>query len=59
MRWPWRRREPDTSEEARAETERLHAQRDEVEWLAQEGRRQTAHNHFGEGVEVAMKRRYA
>lgn len=59
MRWPWQRREPDTSDEAQAETSRLRGQRPEVEWLAQEGRRQTASNHFGEGVEVAMKRRYA
>lgn len=60
MRWPWRRRgESESSSEARAELDRLQAQRPEVEWLAKEGCRQTAHNHFGEGIEKAMRRRYA
>lgn len=59
--WPFHihRRESAGSDQARAELERLEAQRPEVERLAEAGRRQQARNHFGEGIEKAMRRRYA
>lgn len=61
MRWPWgcNKDETDGAKEARAQLARLRRQRPEVEHLAEVGRIQQEHNHFGEGIEKAMRRRYA
>ncbi|QHB37251.1 hypothetical protein SEA_GUDMIT_22 [Gordonia phage Gudmit] len=61
MRWPWKRPQGEvgSAKEARAHLERLREQRPEVARLAEIGRIQQERNHFGEGIEVAMRRKYA
>ncbi|WPH57986.1 hypothetical protein SEA_LUCKYLEO_38 [Gordonia phage LuckyLeo] len=62
MRWPWGRghRDPDAGiQEAKAHLMRLERQDPEVTQLAEVGRRQLERNHLGEGIERAMRRRYA
>lgn len=63
--WPWRR-VPESSDtrDARAEAAasardlaRVRCQRPEAEALAALGREQRKRNHFGEGIEAAMRRR--
>ena len=67
MRLPWQRRSESTAtREARMGAElaqvRLNsarAKRAEAQRLAEIGRRQRECNHFGEGIERAMRRRFA
>ncbi|QFG08178.1 hypothetical protein PBI_GRETELLYN_39 [Gordonia phage GretelLyn] len=61
--WPWGRGTTRDAEagakEAQGYISRLDGQGGEVKQLAELGRTQQLHNHFGEGIELAMKRRYA
>ncbi|MGW8935974.1 DUF7620 family protein [Gordonia terrae] len=61
MRWPWGGNKDETAgaKEAQAHLARLQQQRPEVARLAEMGRKQQERNHFGEGIEKAMRRRYA
>lgn len=67
MRWPWSRPcESEKIREARAEMDvevaglrEVQSRRGEAERLAAIGRDQQERNHFGEGIERAMRRRFA
>lgn len=67
MRWPWScEGSPPEVEHAReaadlAERKRdaIHARGPEAFALAAKGREQRARNHFGESIDLAMKRRHA
>ncbi|WNM65344.1 hypothetical protein SEA_ALYSSAMIRACLE_40 [Gordonia phage Alyssamiracle] len=61
--WPWgmgtARDAEAGAREAQGYISKLDRQEDEVKQLAELGRTQQLRNHFGEGIERAMKRRYA